>query len=143
MSTDWNSTRMLELGRLHARLEAERKLEPLLGTLVSEPVYEFYPLAKRMAGGEQVRRYYRQFLESFMAKVVGSELLEEWVNEGSVAQEYDITVDVDGAHETHRVLGVLHASGNLLGGERIYGSERVIRLMLGEMFDELKPLNST
>ncbi len=62
------------------------------------------------------------------------------MSEGSVAQEYDITVELDGAHETHRVLGVLYASGNLLGGERIYGSERVIRLMLGEMFDELKPL---
>ena len=112
-------------------------------TLVSQPVYEFYPLEMRMVGGEQVRRYYRQFFESFMAKVVGYELLEEWVNPGSLAQEYDITLDIDGAHETHRVLSVLYASGNLLGGERIYGSERVSRLMLGELFDELKPLSET
>ncbi len=143
MSADWDSTRMLALGTLHARLEAERKLEPLMQTLVSEPDYEFYPLGMRMGGADQVRRYYRQFFRDFMLKVVGYELLEEWVNERSVAQEYDITLDVHGAHETHRVLGVLYASGHLLGGERIYGSERAIRLMLGQMFDELKPLSSS
>ena len=140
MSADWDSARMLALGTLHARLEAERKLEPLMQTLVRQPVYEFYPLGMRMGGADQVRRYYRQFFSDFMAKVAGYELREEWVNERSVAQEYDITLDVHGAHETHRVLGVLYASGHLLGGERIYGSERVIRLMLGDLFDELKPI---
>ncbi len=139
MSADWDSTRMLALGTLHARLEAERRLEPLLRTLVPEPVYDFYPLGMSMRGADQVRRYYRQFFTDVLAKVVEYTLLEEWVNERSVAQEYDITLDVHGAHETHRVLGVLYASGHLLGGERIYGSESVIRLMLGDLFDELKP----
>ena len=32
-------------------------------------------------------------------------------------------------------------SGYRLGGERIYGSERLIRLMTGTLFDELSPMS--
>ena len=73
-----------------------------------------------------------------MQKIVGYELVDEWVNEDSVAQEYRITVDVDGNQETHHVIGILYREGALLGGERIYASERAIRLMTGTMFDELE-----
>ena len=130
---------MLKLGRLHARLEAEMKLEPLMDTLVAEPEYEFYPLKLKMRGGELCRRYYEQFFAGFMNKITGYELLDEWGNEGSVAQEYDISLQVDGAVETHRVVGILWAEGDRLGGERIYGSERVVRLMAGNVFDEFEP----
>jgi hypothetical protein len=87
-----------------------------------------------------VRRYYTQFFSDFMAKVAGYELLDEWVNERSVVQEYDITLEVDRARETHRVVGVLYAQGERLGGERIYGSERAVRRMAGCLFDELEPI---
>jgi hypothetical protein len=140
MAGKWNAKRMLELGRLHAELETRRELDPLMETLVPEPVYEFHPLGMRMSGGDRVRRYYAQFFENFMEKIVGYELLDEWVNESSVAQEYSITVQVDGAPETHRVIGILFAEGELLGGERIYGSQRIVQLMAGEIFDELEPL---
>jgi hypothetical protein len=140
MAGKWNAKRMLELGRLHAELETRRELDPLMETLVAEPVYEFHPLGMRMSGGDRVRRYYAQFFENFMEKIVGYELLDEWVNESSVAQEYSITVQVDGAPETHRVIGILFAEGELLGGERIYGSKRIVQLMAGEIFDELEPL---
>lgn len=140
----WDAQKMAALGHLHADLEARRELEPLLETLVPDPVYEFHPLGAGFAGGENVRRYYEQFNSDFMQKIVGHSLLEEWVNETSVVQEYDITLDVNGTPETHRVVGVLFAAqgpnGVRLGGERIYGSERVVRLMAGVMFDELQPI---
>jgi hypothetical protein len=94
-----------------------------------------------MIGGDRVRRYYAQFFENFMESVVGYALLAEWVNEHSVVQEYDIEVEVDGQRETHRVIGILFAQGELLGGERVYGSERIVRLMLGDLFDELEPID--
>ncbi len=138
--TDWNVERMLELGHRHAQLETERRLDPLMDTLVAEPVYEFHPLGMGLSGGERVRRYYAQFFERFMTRIVGYELLDEWANERSVVQEYDIELDVDGTKETHRVVGILFAEGDRLGGERVYGSERIVRLMLGDLFDELEPL---
>ena len=57
----------------------------------------------------------------------------------SLAQEYSITVGTPEGEETHRVIGVLFAgpesadgADRLLGGERIYASERCTRLMAGE-----------
>ena len=141
----WTVDDMIELGHRHADLEAERRLEPLLETMISEPRYEFHPLALGMSGGDRVRRYYAQFFEGFMAKIVGYELVGEWADEDAVVQEYDITTDDDGLRETHRVVGILFAvdAGNgrkLLGGERVYASERCVRLMAGDLFSELEPL---
>jgi hypothetical protein len=37
-----------------------------------------------------------------------------------VAQEYEISLRVDGGIEHFRVLGILYARGDRLGGERVY-----------------------
>jgi len=141
--SDWSQERMVELGRRHAQLEADRELEPLMDTLAPGAVYEFHPMGLTMHGSAMVRRYYEQLLGQFMTWVQGYDLLGEWANEGSVVQEYDIRVQVDGDPiETHRVVGILaHAPGTeLLGGERVYGGERIVRLMVGELYDELEAL---
>jgi len=143
----WSVEDMVELGRRHADIEGERKLDPLMETLVENPSYEFHPLGLGMTGGDRVRRYYAQFFTSFMEQMTGYELLNEWADENAVVQEYDITLQVDGASpETHRVIGILFAEQvdggrKLLGGERIYASERCIRLMAGELFEEFVPLS--
>ena len=41
--------------------------------------------------------------------------------------------------ERHRLVGILTMGERLMTGERIYGSERALRLMLGPVFDELEP----
>jgi hypothetical protein len=137
---DWSREQMAELGTRHSTLEARGELEPLLETLVDEPVYEFHPIGLCMRGGDQVRRFYTQFCERFLPMRHSFTLVAEWVSETSVAQEYDVSLRVDGKIETHRVLGVLYASGDLLAGERVYASERFIRLMTGDLFDELERL---
>ena len=131
---------MAELGTRHSTLEARGELEPLLETLVDDPVYEFHPIGLCMRGGDLVRRFYTQFCERFLPMRHSFTLVAEWVSETSVAQEYDVSLRVDGRVETHRVLGVLYASGGLLAGERVYASERFIRLMTGDLFDELERL---
>ena len=131
---------MAELGTRHSTLEARGELEPLLETLVDDPVYEFHPIGLCMRGGDLVRRFYTQFCERFLPLRHSFTLVAEWVSETSVAQEYDVSLRVDGRVETHRVLGVLYASGGLLAGERVYASERFIRLMTGDLFDELERL---
>jgi hypothetical protein len=134
----WTADDMLELGRRHARIETARDLEGTMATLVAEPVYELWPLGRRMHGQEQVRRYYRHLFDDFMPRARGVTLVSEWVSEASVAQEYAISVDVDGVLESHRVVGILYAEGSLLGGERVYASERLLRLMAGDaLIDEL------
>jgi hypothetical protein len=101
-----------------------------------------------------VRRFYNHFFERFVALRESYVLLAEWVSETSVAQEYEIVLRVDGALEHFRVIGILYARGDSksraasgtraeaikLGGERVYASERFIRLLTGPLFDELEPI---
>lgn len=131
--------RMIELGTRHALLEGRCDLEGVMATLSDDPVYEFYPLRQRMRGRETVRRYYEHLMAEFIPRA-SSVLVQAWGNETSVAQEYDITITVDGAEERHRVLGILVGDGQLLTGERVYGSERAIRLMLGPIYELLEPI---
>ena len=133
---------MAALGALHAELEGmgPEQLEPLLATLAPDPVYEFHPLRRCMRGDDLVRRFYTRFFEQFVPLRESYALLAEWASETSVAQEYEIALRVDGAVEHFRVLGILYARGDKLGGERVYASERFIRLLTGPLFDELEPI---
>ena len=79
--------------------------------------------------------------KNFSPRVVDGKLIRQWVNETSVSQEYDVTLDIEGQLETHRILGVLFVEGNKLGGEIVYASEKTIKRMLGPMFEELAILD--
>ncbi len=137
----WTVEKMAALGALHAQLEgSQSQLEPLLATLARDPVYEFHPLRRCLRGDDRVRRFYTHFFDRFVSLRESYALVAEWVSETSVAQEYEIALSVDGAIERFRVLGILYARGELLGGERVYASERFIRLLTGPLFDELEPI---
>ena len=136
-------TRIYQLAARHAELEGQADVEPLLATLVADPLYQFPMQRLQMRGGAIVRRFYERFAERFGAMSDSSRLVAEWVNDGAVIQEYELTLRVDGEIEHHNVVGILPASGELLDGERIYGSERFIRLLLGEeIFAELEAMDS-
>ncbi len=140
MASTWTAADMHALGTRHAELEAQGDLEGTMATLVDDPSYEFWPAGLRMAGREQVRRYYEHLIGHFIPRTRSYELISEWASETSVAQEYEIRVEVDGKVESHRVIGILFASGTLLGGERVYASERCTRLMVGDLYNELTPI---
>ena len=74
---DWNAERMLELATRHARVEAQKRLEELMETLVEEPVYEFLVQGLTIRGGERIRRYYRQFFDDYMSRVIGEKKARE------------------------------------------------------------------
>ena len=137
----WDAKQMAALGARHAELEGRGELEPLLATLASDPIYEFHPMRRCLRGDARVRRFYTHFCEKFLALRDSYALLAEWVDEDSVAQEYEITLRVDGAVEHFRVIGVLYRRGDRLGGERVFASERFVRLMTGPLFAELEPLD--
>lgn len=130
---------VVELARRHAEVEGRCDLEATLATLVAEPSYEWQPMGWTMRGREAVTRYYEHLFAEFIPRTRGVRLLGEWASESGVAQEYEIQVAVDGGEtEAHRVVGILYAEGTLLGGERIYTSERCARLMAGDaLIDEI------
>ena len=130
--SEWTAEAMHALGARHAQCETDCDLAGTMATVVPHPGYEFQPAGVRLEGRDQVRRYYDHLLTQFVPSTREVVLVEEWVSAVSVAQEYEITVEVSGDLETHRVIGILFAEGELLGGERIFSSERCARLMLGE-----------
>jgi hypothetical protein len=144
MAELFTTAQMYELGTRHASLEARGDIDGTMATLVEDPVYELLPIGLTMRGRGQVLRYYENLIGKFIPMTVGYELLEEWVNETSVCQEYRIEVKVNDVRETHRVVGVLYREGSLLGGERVYASERCLRLMAGDdLIDELELLSKS
>jgi hypothetical protein len=132
---------LIEIARAHAAAEGRNDLATTLGTLEPEPVYELQPVGRVMRGMPAARAYYEHFFASFRPLVAGYELRGEWVNEEGVGQEYVITVRApDGGVERHHVIGILTFGENALSGERVYASERLLRLMFGPVYERMEPL---
>lgn len=139
-SAGWTAERMHEVGTLHATLEAEGDLDGTMKTLIERPVYEFWPMGKRMVGRDAVLRYYEHLISDFMPRQIGYTMIEETLSPMALSQEYIIELNGPQGPESHRVLGVLYAapdSPGLLGGERIWGSDAFLRRMIGPIWDEL------
>ncbi len=139
-SNEWNADKMLELATRHARVESQKHLDELMDTLVAEPVYEFLAQGLVLRGGARVRRYYQQFFDDYMSQITGGQRLGQWGDETAIAREDAIVIAGRNGPEVHRVMSVLFAEGDRLGGERIYASDRVVQMMAGEMFGELEPI---
>ncbi len=139
-SNEWNADKMLELATRHARVESQKHLDELMDTLVAEPVYEFLAQGLMLRGGARVRRYYQQFFDDYMSQITGGQRLGQWGDETAIAREDAIVIAGGNGPEVHRVMSVLFAEGDRLGGERIYASDRVVKMMAGEMFGELEPI---
>jgi len=139
-SNEWNADKMLELATRHARVESQKRLDELMDTLVAEPVYEFLAQGLMLRGGTRVRRYYQQFFDDYMSQITGGQRLGQWGDATAIAREDAIEIAGRNGPEVHRVMSVLFAEGDRLGGERIYASDRVVRMMAGEMFGELEPI---
>ena len=140
MTREWTALDMAKLGNQHAELEALCDLEGVLATLVPEPHYEFWPMGLQMSGGEIVRRYYEQLFAQFISRTRSYQLVGQWLDETAVVQEYALELEVDDGVEAHRILGILYAEGDRLGGERVYASERCTRRMVGDLWSELTPI---
>jgi len=126
------------LGSHHAEREAACDLSAVMDTLSDNPLYLYPTIGKKFTGRERSQRFYEYFFANFSPNVLNAKLIREWVNNTSVAQEYEITLSFSGVEETHTVLGVLFVEGDKLGGEIVYASDRLIRRMLGPIYDELE-----
>ena len=135
--SEWTADDTREIGNRHALMEAKRDLDATMATMVAEPVYELYPARRVMRGAALARRYYEHLFADFIPRQRGVELIDEWVNERSLAQEYEIKIEWEGATEVHRVIGILFVKDGLVAGERLHASDATFRRMLGSLFDEL------
>ncbi len=121
----------------HAELEQQGKYELLLETLCEDPIYEFHPPGGQLRGGDILRAFYVEFLENFMPLVEEVIFFGEWATPIACVHEYQLGLKIDGKMEYHQLMGAIYGSDDRIGGERLYGSERLIDLMLGSCKSKL------
>jgi hypothetical protein len=138
--SELSATEVEELAQTHAYHEDRGEFEPLLRTLTSDAVYQFCPLGVQLEGVDAVLRYYER-VERHYSPLVEQSRVEMFVaSESAAAIEYALQLRLDGGRVDDRLVVVLPVRGRLFSGERIYSSERVLRLLLGEMIDETRPI---
>jgi hypothetical protein len=127
---------MLEIAHRHAAAEANGDLVTTMDTLDPNPVYEFQPAGLLLKGLPAVRTYYEHFFKTFQPQIAGYDLRGEWVNDEGLGQEYFIHLRTpEGGTETHAVIGILLFGKSGLSGERLYASDRMLRIMFGPAWD--------
>jgi len=135
---------LLAVAVAHATAEALDDPEPVLATLHDDCVYELQPIGLLLEGIELARRYYDHFFTAFRPVVAGYEMRGEWHDDHGLGQEYTIWTRTgpDGSLERHEVIGILTFGTERLSGERVYGSDRLMRLMFGPVLDAARPIGT-
>jgi len=132
---------LVAIARAHADSETGDDVELTLSTLEPDPVYELQPVGRVLRGMPAARRYYEHFFARFRPLVRAFTLRNEWVTDEGVGQEYVITLATpERGEERHHVIGILTFGKDALSGERVYASERLLRLMFGPAYDLGEPL---
>ena len=132
---------MIEIAHAHAAAEGSGDLDTTLATLEPDPVYELQPEGRVLHGMDAVRRYYEHFFSQFQPLVESYDLRGEWVTGEGVGQEYMIHLRLpDGRREDHAIIGILLFGKTRLAGERLWAGERLLRLMMGPVYDSVEPI---
>ena len=64
------------------------------------------------------------------------DLRSEWITDEGAPQEYVIHLRLpDGTREHHGIIGILLFGKTKLAGERLWAGERLLRLMMGPVYD--------
>ena len=123
--------------------EAVMDMPRVLATLVAEPVFEFFPMGKKISGRRNIEAFYQQQYPTFGPKVAGYEVLGEWTNELAALQEYVIDVnETDGSITRYHVISMMPVDDEtgLLKGERLYCDDGFVYALLGPLAAHLEPI---
>ena len=133
----------IAVAHAHAAAEGSGDLATTLATLDDDPVYEFQPVGRVFRGKDTARRYYEHFFAHFSPLTESFEIRGEWSTPEGLGQEYTVWLRLpDGTRERHEIIGILLFGPSGLAGERVYASERLLRLMLGPIYDETTQLEN-
>jgi hypothetical protein len=132
---------LINIAHAHAAAERRGDRAATLATLEADVRYELQPVGRVLRGIDAARRYYDYFFAEFRRLAVASHLRGEWVTDEGVGQEYTITLRFpDGTVEHHAVVAMLTFGTTALSGERLYASERLLRLMFGPVYESSAPI---
>ena len=135
-------TKLVSVAVAHGELESGTDLDALMGTMEGEPIYDLYPIGKRFQGWENTKLYYRHFFAVVQPAIQGFTPVSQSIGEKGVVEEYDIVVKHPGesATTTHRIIAMLTFGEERLSGERIYADEKMLRTLIGPLWNSLEPI---
>ncbi len=123
--------------------ETSGDLDAIVATFCDNPAFEFLPVGRRLAGRDNVRRFYQQMLSDFVPRVLSYRAVSVYWNDSGMAMEEEITIRADeGAPLVFRFVVTTSLIDGRLSGERLYGDERFFRLLVGNLFDEAEQLGA-
>jgi hypothetical protein len=132
---------LVKVALAHSTAEGAGDMDETMGTLEANPVYEFYPMGRRMRGLDKVRRYYEHFFAEVQPRIAGYEMIAEWIGDAGVNQEYTVRYRFDdGAVKSFRILGILTFGETKLSGERLYAQEEFFRILIGPVWSETEQI---
>lgn len=132
--------RLIEAARQHSIAEMGGDLEGTLATLEGEPIYELFPIGRKLAGMDKVRRYYRYFMDNVLHNFVDATVHYESL--GRPGHQKESTVwwrDAEGNVRVTPLLTILVYGEEKLRGERLYADEAFLRFLFGPLWDEMEP----
>ena len=130
-----NREALVAVAKRHAQAEADGDLATTLATLEDAPVYELATVGLSFRGKDAARTYYEYFFGTFQPWIAGFELVNQWATDEGLGEEYWMHLALpDGSRESHRIIGMLVFGETRLAGERLYASERLLRVMLGPAY---------
>jgi len=137
-----NQAQLIAMSKQHSASEAVLDVEATLATMEAPYFYEIWPAGLRMEGLENARRYYTYHFETLRPRMLAMDRLGDWEGDDGVVIERYVHVKMeDGTIEKFRVIAVQAFGENKIAGERMYASERFLRLIFGPMLDtEFKPV---
>ena len=131
---------LIQSARDYTDFVSRADLDGVLSTLEPEPVFDLYPIARRMSGSSKLRRYFQYFFAEVQPRIDRFILRSELAGERGLAHEYDVFARMPRAEAVtkHRVITVVVFGSEQLAGERIYSDEKFLRLLIGPLWNALE-----
>jgi SnoaL-like domain len=134
---------LVAVAHAHAQAEAEGDMATTMATLEDDCVYEFQPSRRVFRGKEMAERYYEYFFNNTNMTIESYDMLNEWVTDDGVGQEYVIQAKLaDGTPRVFNIVGILTFGKEKLSGERLYASDEFLDLLVGPIYAETVPLDA-
>ena len=117
-------------------------LDGIFSVLEPEPIFDLFPISRRFIGKPRIKRSFTHFFSEVQPRIKGFKSRSELIGESSVGHEYDITVSMPNtsALSTHRVFALIIFGPDRLLGERIYSDEKMLRMLIGPLWNALEPI---
>lgn len=133
----WSRERLLELATRRFEVVGAGDVDGAMSVLAPEPVFELRPVGLQLRGRDNVRRYYEYMCAHGSAS--GFTLVDLYFADAAVAYE----LHLEYGSETFRLMAVMPTDGNRFAGERLFGDERLFRIMFGgPIWSLLTPLGA-